>query len=98
MSTSEYVIRIAANCLPNARDAAERQIQNDIKQALEKQSALEAAKAEQEAREQAEREEREAEAAREREREEAARRAHEEQEASPRRQVAAAQEAEEGED
>ncbi|ETT39618.1 mechanosensitive ion channel family protein [Paenibacillus sp. FSL P4-0338] len=84
MSTSEYVIRIAANCLPNARDAAERQIQNDIKHALEKQSALEAAKAEQEALEQAERE--------------AARRAREEQEASPRRQMAAAQEAEEGEE
>ncbi|MBP2116054.1 mechanosensitive ion channel family protein [Paenibacillus silagei] len=98
MSTSEYVIRIAANCLPNARDAAERQIQNDIKHALEKQSALEAAKAEQEAREQAEREAREAEAAREQERIEEARRAREEQEASPRRQAAAAQEAEEGEE
>jgi small-conductance mechanosensitive channel len=51
MSTSEYVIRVAANCLPNARDVAERQIQNDIKHALEKQSALEAAQAEAEARE-----------------------------------------------
>lgn len=98
MSTSEYVIRIAANCLPNARDAAERQIQNDIKHALEKQSALEAAKAEQEAREQAEREAREAEAAHEREHAETARRAREEQETSPRRQVAAAQEPEEGEE
>lgn len=54
MSTSEYVIRIAASCLPNARDAAERQIQIDIKQALEKQSRLEQAQAEEEARIQAE--------------------------------------------
>lgn len=53
MSTSEYVIRIAATCLPNARDAAERQIQSDIKQALEKQSSLEQAQAEEEARLQA---------------------------------------------
>lgn len=95
MSTSEYVIRIAANCLPNARDTAERQIQNDIKQALEKQSALEAAKAEQEAREQAEREAR---AAEEEGLAESERRASEEQQASPRRQVAAAQEGEEGEE
>ncbi|MOA07394.1 hypothetical protein D3C78_1270870 [compost metagenome] len=54
MSTSEYVIRIAASCAPNARDAAERQIQNDIKQALEKQSMLELAQAEEEARKKAE--------------------------------------------
>lgn len=94
MSTSEYVIRVAANCLPNARDSAERQIQSDIKQALERQSSLEAAEAEQEAREQADRE---AEAANEDERLECVRRAREEGEAGPRRQVAAAQEGEEGE-
>lgn len=40
MSTSEYVVRVAATCLPNARDEAQRQIQNDIKHALEKQDAL----------------------------------------------------------
>ncbi|OBZ08294.1 mechanosensitive ion channel protein MscS [Bacillus sp. FJAT-27264] len=54
MSTSEYVIRVAAHCLPNARDEAQRQIQSDIKHALEKQYALEAAEAEAEAREKAE--------------------------------------------
>ncbi|WP_054942639.1 mechanosensitive ion channel family protein [Paenibacillus ihuae] len=78
MNTSEYVIRVAANCQPNARDAAQRQIQSDIKQALEKQTALEEAEAERKARE------------------------HEVQaeEAAgdvPRRQVAAAQEGEKGE-
>ncbi|MEK5490012.1 mechanosensitive ion channel family protein [Paenibacillus sp. FSL R7-0297] len=98
MSTSEYVIRVAANCMPNARDSAERQIQSDIKQALEQQSALEAAKAEQEARVQADREAREAEAAQEEELSGSARRAREEQPASPRRQIAAAQEGEEGEE
>lgn len=56
MSTSEYVVRIAASCLPNARDVAERQIQSDIKQALEKQSRLEQAQAEEEARQKAEEE------------------------------------------
>jgi small conductance mechanosensitive channel len=95
MSTSEYVIRVAANCLPNARDSAERQIQNDIKQALEKQSSLEAAKAEQEAREQADRQAR---AEIEEERLESIRRAREEGDARLRRQVAAAQEGEEGEE
>ena len=95
MSTSEYVIRVAANCLPNARDSAERQIQNDIKQALEKQSSLEAAKAEQEAREQADRQAR---AEIEEERLESIRRAREEEDARLRRQVAAAQEGEEGEE
>jgi len=40
MNTSEYVIRVAASCLPNAREAAERQIQSDIKLALEQQGAL----------------------------------------------------------
>ncbi|MFC3747243.1 mechanosensitive ion channel family protein [Paenibacillus sp. GCM10012306] len=57
MSTSEYVIRVAANCLPNARDEAQRQIQSDIKHALEKQYELELAEAEAEAREKAESEE-----------------------------------------
>jgi small conductance mechanosensitive channel len=61
MSTSEYVIRIAASCAPNARDAAERQIQNDIKQALEKQNMLEQTQAEEEARKKAEEEEAKAE-------------------------------------
>lgn len=93
MSTSEYVIRVAANCLPNARDAAERQIQRDIKQALEKQSTLEAAKAEQEAREQAEREAR---AAMEARALVDAQRERESSERSLNRQVAAAQEGEEG--
>lgn len=51
MNTSEYVIRVAANCQPNARDAAQRQIHSDIKQALEKQTALEEAEAERKARE-----------------------------------------------
>ncbi|WP_151733351.1 mechanosensitive ion channel family protein ['Paenibacillus yunnanensis' Narsing Rao et al. 2020] len=59
MSTSEFVIRVAANCLPNGRESAERQIQADIKQALEEQGALEAAKAEAAAKEAAEREARE---------------------------------------
>ncbi|WP_445322160.1 mechanosensitive ion channel family protein [Paenibacillus sp. FSL M7-1046] len=96
MSTSEYVIRVAANCLPNARESAERQIQSDIKQALEKQTSLEAAKAEQEARELAEREARAAEA----EALETARRGRETEGNNPRRQVAAAQEreGEEGEE
>ncbi|AIQ21371.1 mechanosensitive ion channel protein MscS [Paenibacillus sp. FSL H7-0357] len=96
MSTSEYVIRVAANCLSNARESAERQIQSDIKQALEKQTSLEAAKAEQEARELAEREARSAEA----EALEAARRARETEGINPIRQVAAAQEreGEEGEE
>lgn len=87
MSTSEYVIRVAANCLPNARESAERQIQSDIKQALEKQTRIEAAKAEQEAREQAEAEE-----AAEAEALETARRARESEDVTLRKQVAAAQE------
>lgn len=95
MSTSEFVIRVAANCLPNARESAERQIQSDIKQALEKQTSLEAAKAEQEAREQAEREAREAAYA---EALETQRGAREAEEVSLRKQVAAAQEGEEGEE
>lgn len=93
MSTSEYVIRVAANCLPNARDNAERQIQSDIKQALEKQSRLEADKAEQEAREQADRAAREAEELAVREE---AERAGEAGVAGPRRQIAAAHERSEG--
>ncbi|WNS47047.1 mechanosensitive ion channel family protein [Paenibacillus sp. MMS20-IR301] len=95
MSTSEYVIRVAAGCHPNARDSAERQIQNDIKQALERQSSLEAAKAEQEAREQAERDARAIDLEK---LSEGLTEAREEQEAAPRRQIAAAKEAEEGEE
>ncbi|MNY61747.1 hypothetical protein D3C86_1984640 [compost metagenome] len=94
MSTSEYVIRVAAHCLPNARDAAERQIQSDIKRALEKQTALEAAKAEQEAREQAEQAER---AAREMEALEASQSGRESSEVRPDSQVAATHEGEKGE-
>ncbi|AIQ71778.1 mechanosensitive ion channel family protein [Paenibacillus graminis] len=94
MSTSEYVIRVAAHCLPNARDAAERQIQSDIKRALEKQTALEAAKAEQEAREQAEQAER---AAREMEALEAPPSGRESSGNRPDRQVAATHEEEKGE-
>lgn len=40
MSTAEYVIRVAVSCLPNGRDAAARQVQLDIKQALERQNEL----------------------------------------------------------
>lgn len=94
MSTSEYVIRVAANCLPNARDAAERQIQSDIKRALEKQTALEAAKAEQEAREQAEQAER---VAGEMEALEASQSGRESSGVRPDRQVAATHEGEKGE-
>lgn len=98
MSTSEYVIRIAASCLPNAKEVAERQIQNDIKQALEKLSSLEqaqAAQAEEEARLKAEEEEAKAEI-------ELAK-AENEQEVSDtpdtgsRRQIAATQEGKKGE-
>ncbi|MBY9082142.1 mechanosensitive ion channel family protein [Paenibacillus sp. HN-1] len=48
MTTAEYVVRVTANTLPNRREAAERQIQNDIKKALELQQLKEAEKAEQE--------------------------------------------------
>lgn len=54
MSTAEYVIRIAAHCSPNTKDAAERQIHNEIKQALEHQTSLELAQAEEIARKKAE--------------------------------------------
>ncbi|GGF95336.1 hypothetical protein GCM10010912_45360 [Paenibacillus albidus] len=95
MSTAEYVVRVAASCQPNAREAAERQIQNDIKQALEKQSAQEAARAEQEAREAAEAEARAAatmRAAEDRLEADGTRDAS----SAPSRQVAAAQEEERG--
>ncbi|MBW4084823.1 mechanosensitive ion channel domain-containing protein [Paenibacillus sp. S150] len=95
MNTSEYVIRVAANCLPNAREAAERQIQSDIKQALEKENALEAAKAEQEAREQAERD---CKAGREAEALETVQGGRESAEVRPINQVAATHEGEEGKD
>ncbi|MFE9276890.1 mechanosensitive ion channel domain-containing protein [Paenibacillus glucanolyticus] len=35
LNTSEYVVRIVAECNPNAREAVERQIFTDIKQAIE---------------------------------------------------------------
>jgi len=35
LSTSEYVVRIAAECNPNARETVERRILTDIKQAIE---------------------------------------------------------------
>lgn len=94
MNTAEYVIRIAANCQPNARDEAQRQIQNDIKQALEKQTAQEEAEAERQAREQAEQEAR---ATMGVELVKKAREANEAEETVPSRQIAAAQEGEEGE-
>ncbi|WP_260865993.1 mechanosensitive ion channel family protein [Paenibacillus xylanexedens] len=48
MSTSEYVVRIVAECMPNSRSSVERQIQSDVKKSLEyqemsKQAALEQA-------------------------------------------------------
>lgn len=56
MTTAEYVVRVTANTLPNRREAAERQIQSDIKKALELQLLKEAEKAEAEARAAAEEE------------------------------------------
>ncbi|MEK4075903.1 mechanosensitive ion channel family protein [Paenibacillus amylolyticus] len=35
MSTSEYVVRIVAECMPNSRASVERQIQGDVKKTLE---------------------------------------------------------------
>lgn len=48
MSTSEYVVRIVAECMPNSRASVERQIQGDVKKTLEyhemsNQAALEQA-------------------------------------------------------
>ncbi|AIQ15234.1 mechanosensitive ion channel family protein [Paenibacillus durus] len=48
MSTSEYVVRVTANTLPNKREAAQRQIQSDIKKALEQQALKAAERARQE--------------------------------------------------
>lgn len=50
MSTSDYVIRVVAECMPNSRASVERQIQGDVKKILEyhersKQAALEQAAA-----------------------------------------------------
>ncbi|WP_440114986.1 mechanosensitive ion channel family protein [Paenibacillus sp. QZ-Y1] len=50
MSTSEYVVRIVAECMPNSRSSVERQIQGDVKKSLEyqdmsKQAVLEQAAA-----------------------------------------------------
>lgn len=95
MSTSEFVIRVAASCMPNARDAAERQIQSDIKEALEKQSSMEAAEAEQQARE---REEEESRIAQEADAMNVAQEVRGSTGAAPRQQVAATHEGEEGEE
>ncbi len=95
MSTSEFVIRVAASCMPNARDAAERQIQSDIKEALEKQSSMEAAEAEQQARE---REEEESRIAQEADAMNVAQEVRGSTGAVPRQQVAATHEGEEGEE
>ncbi|KAA9005173.1 mechanosensitive ion channel family protein [Paenibacillus spiritus] len=59
MTTAEYVIRVAAQTMPNQKEAAERQIHEDIKQALEQRALKQAeeaekAKAEEEAQAQAE--------------------------------------------
>jgi small conductance mechanosensitive channel len=35
MSTSDYVIRVVAECMPNSRSSVERQIQGDVKKILE---------------------------------------------------------------
>ncbi|MET3207593.1 UNVERIFIED_CONTAM: small-conductance mechanosensitive channel [Paenibacillus sp. PvR008] len=47
MTTSEYILRVVAECLPNTGAAVERDIQNNIKKALEdeghRQTALETA-------------------------------------------------------
>lgn len=51
MTTSEYVVRVTAHTLPNMREAAQRQIQSDIKKALEQ---LELREAERAAKEKAE--------------------------------------------
>lgn len=40
LNTSEYTVRIVAECNPNAREDVERQIFTDIKQAIEAQQAL----------------------------------------------------------
>lgn len=50
MTTSEYVVRIVAECMPNSRASVERQIQNDVKKMIEyrdnsSQAALEFASA-----------------------------------------------------
>lgn len=50
MSTSEYVVRIVAECMPNSRASVERQIQGDVKKTLDyremnNQTALEQAAA-----------------------------------------------------
>lgn len=40
LSTSEYALRIVADCLPTYREKVERQIQMDVKQAIEREEAL----------------------------------------------------------
>lgn len=46
LNTSEYAIRIVADCLPNTRDKVERDIQMGIKQIFEEEEALQLAKVE----------------------------------------------------
>lgn len=46
LSTSEYVIRIVAECLPNTKSEVERQIQADVKQALEYDEMMKQAQSE----------------------------------------------------
>lgn len=47
LSTSEYALRIVAECLPNTRAKVERQIQMRVKRAIEEEEGLELAKVEQ---------------------------------------------------
>ncbi|MNP03101.1 putative MscS family protein YkuT [compost metagenome] len=47
LSTSEYVIRVVADCLPNTRDIVERQIQMGVKYALEEEESNQLAMAQQ---------------------------------------------------
>ncbi|MGN7169058.1 mechanosensitive ion channel family protein [Paenibacillus cellulositrophicus] len=46
LNTSEYVIRIVAECMPNTKGDVERQIQADVKQALEYEDMMKQAQAE----------------------------------------------------
>lgn len=43
LTTSEYVVRIVAECHPNAREVVEREIYKEIKQAMEEQERRQAA-------------------------------------------------------
>lgn len=46
MTTSEYVIRVVAECLPNANSAVQREIQMDVKEALEYKEKVQTAELE----------------------------------------------------